>query len=183
MRKFLLLFVIGLSLVLTTQIVRAATLTLDKIGVTSTSGQIFTLWTYEGTNPRFEGTASASAQVAIKISQISETTQADASGNWTYDPTTLTEAGDYPIQITSGADTIAFTLTIAESSSTDSGSTVSAETKGGVEYPETLPQTSTFSTTLMLVLGGGIFIAAGMFLYWKLIPQLLFETASGAKEQ
>lgn len=182
MRKFLLLLIVAFGLLITTQVVRAASLTLDKIGTTAVTTQTLTSWTYQGTNPVFEGTASASAQVAIKIADNSYTSQADASGNWVYTPTTLTTTGSYPIEITAGADRIAFTLAITASSAA-TGSTVSAETKGGVEYPDTLPQTGTFTTALLLVLGGGIFIAAGMFLYWKLVPHLLFETSSDPREQ
>lgn len=187
MRKLILLLFVGLSLTVTAQVVRAATLTLDKIGTSSTAGQVFTQWTYTGANPRFEGTADPSAVVSVRIADQTFTSTADTTGSWTYTPTTLDESGNYPIVLTSAEDIISFNLTIdldATSTSTASATTTgSTDTKGGIDYPETLPQTGTMTTMALLIVGGATFIIAGVFLYWKLIPQLVFESASETEEQ
>lgn len=184
MKHALLTLSIGIVFLAAAVTVSAASLAVTKIGSTTTPAS-FTQWTYTAANPTLEGTATASATVNIKIADQDFSTTANTTGTWMYTPTTLGQTGSYPVVITSGSETKSFTLNISLSSTSSSSttSTASATTKGGVEYPDTLPQTGVFSTTLLLVLGGITFIGAGAFLYWRLIPQLVFETTSQTEEE
>jgi len=182
MKSLIAFLMVGVVALYMAQVVSAAGLAVTKIG-TSTTPATFTQWTYSGLNPVFEGTALADADVEIKINETTFTAKANDVGVWTFTPTTLSSAATYPIVITSENETKSFSLTITSTSSaaatsSATGSTTSATTKGGVDYPDELPQTGATSTAIALVLGGLTFIGAGTFLYWRLIPHLVFETRS-----
>lgn len=160
---------------------QALALTIDSIGVTSVPNGTTTSWYYQGSNPAFSGTADPSAQVSVSINGTAATTTADSSGNWTYTPTTLGATGTYPIVLTSGTDSISFSLDItaasnstASSLSTTKGGTMS----GSVELPDELPVTGGMTQTISLIGAGLIFVIGGMLFYWKVVPSLLIAEES-----
>lgn len=61
--------------------------------------------------PTFSGITTAGNQVSGTVGSQSVTATADASGNWSWAPTSDL-SGDNPVTITSGATTATFTLTI-----------------------------------------------------------------------
>jgi hypothetical protein len=95
-----------------------ATLTLTKIGALDLGGKIYSEWWYTGVNPTFYGTAAAGSSVNIKIAETPFTVTADASGKWSY-PATI-EKGDYAIVLSSGPETLAFTLHLGQTMPTSS---------------------------------------------------------------
>ena len=141
---------IALSFVFST-VARAAALEVTTIGGVSTGGSL-TTWAHEGYNPLLVGTASGSAVVSFDIDSVMASTTSAVDGSWQYQPTSLSTAGSYEVSISSGTESILFTLTVADPS------TDSATTKGGetVEVPEELPQTG--SDDILLILAGGMFL-------------------------
>ncbi len=142
--------------------VKAATLELEKIGTANFSPGA-TTWTYYGTNPIFQGTASPSAAVSLSVNSAAEASAtADTAGNWSLTPTSLSMVGSYNILISSGAENVAFTLNIA-SATTTTDATASATpvgtTSGNIDYPETLPETGSHDLLLLFGLGGVLLIA------------------------
>lgn len=166
---------IGIALVVllwlgSASLVLAATLTLQTIGTSTVGGQSVSTWTYLGTNPVLTGKASPGSSVTITISATPATTTADATGNWTFTPTTLGTAGSYPISISSGSETISMTLTISPSTTataTSSATTTTAatptptpvasmtSTKGGVaSQSAVLPTAGGVEDTIWLLTTG-----------------------------
>lgn len=145
----------------------AATLTLQSIGASTVGGQRISSWTYTGTNPLLSGTADPSATVTITIDGVPATATADASGNWSYKPTTLATEGSYTVSIVSGDQTLAFTLAIGAytgSTTTGTTATASATTKGGVM--EELPVSGSVGETLQLIGIGLGLIGMGFTTRW-----------------
>lgn len=145
--------------------VAAATLTLQNIGVSSVGGRRISSWTYMGSNPTFSGTADPSAQVTVTIADAAGTATADASGAWSYKPTTLTAEGTYPVVITSGDQTLQFTLGISPYSGAATGTASAGASKGGVT-PEELPVSGSVGETLKLIALGLGLIAMGGVSWW-----------------
>ena len=92
----------GFFLFFVVQQVHAATLTLDKIGVSDVAGRTFSTWTYYGPNPLLTGNASPSSTVTVTIQGAAATTTSATTGAWSYQPTTMTADGADPITIASG---------------------------------------------------------------------------------
>ena len=126
-------------------------LEVTTIGGISTGGSLST-WAHEGYNPLLVGTASGSAIVSFDIDSVLASTTSAVDGSWQYQPTSVSTAGSYEVSISSGTESILFTLTVADPS------TDSATTKGGesIEIPEELPQTG--SDDILLILAGGMFL-------------------------
>lgn len=149
--------------------VAAATLTLQNIGASSVGGQHISSWTYTGSaNPVFSGTADPDAAVTIAIDDASGSATADSTGNWSYTPTTLTTEGTHQVTITSGDQTLAFTLALSPSMAATGGSaaddaTISGTTKGGVDE---LPVSGGLEDTLKLVGVGLYLIVMGGVSWW-----------------
>lgn len=158
MKHLLPVIIASLFFAVVTQ-VSAATLVLEQIGTSLyTTGA--TTWTYYGTNPVLQGSASPSAVVSLTIDGVQNSSAtADTSGDWSMNTTTLDSVGSYELNLNSGADNILFTLSIASSSST-------AGTKGGTDsgdlvLPGELPATG--SEDILLLLGiGGLMLTAGV---------------------
>ena len=92
------------------QNVSAAFLILTRIGTLSTSGQVYTSWTYTGaTAPDFAGTATPGAMVAITVNAITTTTSADVAGSWQSAPNNIV-TGTNSVSIASGNEVVAFSL-------------------------------------------------------------------------
>jgi len=169
--------------------VQAAGFALTAIGASSTVGQTFSQWTYYGTNPVFQGTATPGADVTIQVDSSAKTVTASALGEWTWQPTNLATAGSHAIVLSSGTDSQSFTLIIADSNesstpssttgsttttATTTGTTPTSTTSGSITTPTpspttavstssaTLPQTGSFDTTVFLTIAGMIFLGAGL---------------------
>lgn len=136
-----------------TAMVSAAALEVTSIGGISTGGSL-TTWTHEGFNPLLVGTASASASISIDIDSVVESTMSAADGSWSFKPTTLSSAGSYEVAISSGSQSVLFTLAIAEAQSSTASTT--STTSGSVAVPDELPQTGT--DDILLLLAGGVFL-------------------------
>ncbi len=132
-------FAVAFSLVL--NVALAATLTLTGIGTVDTTGKSYPQWWYTSLRPTLKGTAAPSAQVTITAGSLTGTVTADASGNWSWPPDQNLVAGDNAVKITSGTESLSFTLTagsdvpgsIATGSATTS--TISALPKAGATFP------------------------------------------------
>lgn len=134
--------------------------TLDTIGASATTnGTPGTEWWYSGENPTFTGTAAPNATVIVTISGAPTSVTADASGNWSFSPTTLT-TGDHVISITEGSQTFTFTLHAGQNLPT--GTTTTATDSG------TLPVSGAIENTLLVLSLGGLFVISG----WKLSKKL-----------
>lgn len=149
--------------------VAAASLTLQEIGASTVGGRHISSWTYMGSNPILTGTADPDAVVAISIDGTATTATADSTGNWSYTPTTLTGEGTFQITITSGDQTISFTLALSPYSGGGSTASDSGVSKGGVTTDE-LPLSGGLADTLKLV-GLGIGLVAMGFMSWWIIRE------------
>lgn len=89
--------------------VLAYDLTLTSVGTQSTLGTNYNIVSYIGGVPTFVGTASPSAEVAVKIKSLLKYTIASSSGVWQFVPTAL-DQGDNLVVISSGIQSISFTL-------------------------------------------------------------------------
>jgi len=106
-------------------------LTLTAVGTQSTLGVDYSLVSLTGGIPTLVGTASPSAQVGVKIKTLLKYATASTSGVWRFVPTAL-DQGDNLVVISSGVQTISFTLrfnatasaTVATPTATPSGSTL-----------------------------------------------------------
>lgn len=99
--------------------------------------------------PTFSGITTANASVTGTVGSQSVSATADASGNWSWTPTTAL-AGDNAVTITSGTTTASFTLTIGplpENIATAGGSTLA-------------PAGST-NPTLFVLFAGSILVVVG----------------------
>lgn len=85
-------------------------LTLTKIGTMSTIGADYSLVSYTGVIPGFEGTATPAAQVTVKVNALSMSViAATTSGVWNFTPTSLS-SGDNAITVASGTQLINFVI-------------------------------------------------------------------------
>lgn len=109
MKKFLCI-IWGLLILFSVGTVFAQDLSLTRVGVLSTVGVDYTNITYLGGIPAFEGMASPSAPVYIRIkSSTDATVAASPSGSWQFVPGVL-DLGDSLVVITSGLQSITFTI-------------------------------------------------------------------------
>lgn len=177
MKKFLLPVLVALFL-LTQSTVLVAALTLNNIGTSTVTGTIST-WSYTGRNPALSGTATPSETVTVNVQNTNHSVTADTGGNWSYIPTDLITDGAHPISITSGGQTISFTLNLTNAAgltATSSGTTTTTSTISGQPVlPNELPQTGAAQETMLLLAGGLGLISGGLFFYWKVVPKLLIE--------
>ena len=101
---------IGLGVFALAGVVWAQDLTLTRIGVLSTVGVDYSIVNYSGSIPTFEGTASPSAQVLIRIKTSTDATvAASPSGIWKFTPGVL-DAGSSTVEISSGLQSLSFAL-------------------------------------------------------------------------
>ncbi len=103
-------YLFGLSLFVFVGTVFAQDLTLTSVGVLSTVGVDYSNIEYTGTIPYFEGLATPSSQVLIKIKTSTDATvAASPSGKWSFTPGVL-DKGNSSVTITSGGQTLAFVI-------------------------------------------------------------------------
>jgi hypothetical protein len=143
------LFFLVVLFSLFTKTVYAGGFNLKSIGQVNTSGQQISHWWYSGITPVLTGDAMAASTVTISIDGVAASVTADESGNWTYNPGSLT-AGDHAIILTNNGATDNFTLTLgAENVDWNAVGSGSAETlpAAGVTFP-----------TMTLISIGGIFL-------------------------
>lgn len=134
--------------------------TLDTIGSSATTnGDPGSTWYYTSENPLLTGTAAANSSVTVAIDGTDYPVTADASGNWSLVPTTLTD-GAHSVTVTGDGQTLSFTLNIGQSVPTQS-STPSAQASGSAT---TLPVSGTLENTLFLFGAGSIFVGGGWWL-------------------
>lgn len=178
MQRIIYILVIFLVVFATsTQVAFAAALKLTKIGESTTEGQTFRSWVYQGLNPKLQGVATPDAQVSITLNSANNKVTADATGDWSFQPTTLI-AGQHDVLIGSDGEEIAFTLTIDDgsSSSTKQATTSSAVTStssatvtdsgvggsSGSATTEELPVSGAVNQTMLLLLAGFSVIGLGL---------------------
>jgi hypothetical protein len=151
MKKYLIYLLTIFSFLGIVGFVWAYDLTLTKIGTLSTIGADYTLVSYVGAVPSLEGTATPAATVSVKVnSTTANTIAATTSGIWTFTPTSL-NAGDNLITITSGTQSIIFTIRYSATvTPTASSSAVTTTTTTATS----LPETGTWENILFGVIAG-----------------------------
>jgi hypothetical protein len=154
MLKFML---IALGLLLFTSVsVFAAGFQLKSIGGLDVTGSVSKEWWYTSANPTLSGMTTVGSAVTVTIDSVDYPANVDGSGNWSYNPTTLTE-GDHVVNLTSPAGSQSFTLHIGN---------VPADVTVPVQ-PST-PVVGSTGQTLVLWLGGALVLVAGIaFLPWQ----------------
>lgn len=146
----LVIWLLALFLLSAVKVVWAASLVLTKIGVLSTVGVDYSIVTYTGGIPTFEGTATPSSQVLIRIKTSTDaTTAASPSGAWSFTPGVL-DKGSSAVVITSGVESLSLTLIYNATASATPSATPTA-------VPTELPATGVWEYYLP-VLGGGLLV-------------------------
>jgi Big-like domain-containing protein len=145
------LFIIGLFLLIASPAL-ASGFQLQYIGGLDTQGATYSEWWYSTENPSLSGITTAGDSVSVTIDGTANSATVDASGNWSYSPSTLT-AGDHTVAITGSAGSLSFTLHI--------GSTIPAN----VTAPSAsdMPVAGIIDSTLALWLVGGLLLTLGLF--------------------
>lgn len=155
-KKYIKLFSAIICLFFAFRTAFAATLTLTKIGALDLGGKTYSEWWYTGTKPTFVGSAANNATVAIKIGENSSTVTANASGIWTY--YAAIDKGDYKITVTSGTETLSFTLHLGQTMPDNAVSQTSVSATG-------TPSTG-FNQFVGITFGFGIILLA-TYLYFS----------------
>ncbi len=146
----LVVFLLGARLVF------AYDLTLTKIGTMSTIGADYSLVSYTGSVPGFEGTATPAATVTIKVNTTSANVlAATTSGIWTFTPASL-NSGDNTIVVTSGTQAINF---IVRYNST--GAPTPTASSSGIT---TLPKTGTWENIVYGAMAGIAILFFGRYI-------------------
>ena len=148
-----LLLVVLSSFFLSVTSVVASGFQLKAIGALDVTGAVSKEWWYSNVNPRLSGITTVGSAVTVKIDSVDYSATVDASGNWTYSPTTLTN-GDHTVAISSTAGSQSFTLHVG---------TVPATVTAPVT--SSTPVVGTREVTLALWLGAGVLLVSGILLY------------------
>lgn len=152
MNKALLFFIAVLGVFIFAKNVFAYDLTLTSVGSVSTLGTDYSLIEYTGGIPTLKGTASPSAEVAVKIDTVLSQTIASTSGEWEFVPTSLNQ-GDNAVVLTSGLQTVSFVIRF--------NSTASGEVVTPLNLPDesSLPDAGVWEYYLIPIIGGlGVFV-------------------------
>lgn len=131
----------------------AAFLTLTRIGTLSTSGLIYSEWSYSGVSPDFSGIATPGAMVAITVNEVTATTSAGISGVWLHKPTNIV-SGTNSVSIASGNEVISFMLKYTPVASPAAVVTPIATSSG-------LPEAGNGAWPIIIVGGGVLVFIAG----------------------
>ena len=124
---------------------------LKNIGSLDTKGVSYSEWWYSTENPNLSGITTAGDTVTVTIDGNSNAATVDASGNWSYLPSSLT-TGDHQVSISGGAGSVAFTLHITS----NIPSNVSAPSQSE------MPVAGVIDKTLTLWLAGGFLLIVGV---------------------
>lgn len=155
------LCVFSLIVLVHPMLVSAAGQLLLKIGNSTITNQAITSWSYTSVNPQFSGIVEPLAGVNIQIDAVADTASADATGAWSYQPLTL-DAGEHNVTISSGAESMAFTLTIVSSGSATTTTTTTTSTSQ-TSTTSAMPVTGSTETTLFLVAIGMLTLGSGAY--------------------
>lgn len=132
---------------------------LTSIGSLSVEGTQLSHYWYSSEGVTFSGVTSAGTEVTADIDGVTGNAGVGAEGNWSYS-TTLAE-GDHNVSFASNGSTISFVLTIGSMpESTGSGSGIPTTTT---------PTVGTMGPTLLLLVGGGVAVMAGLFFRRRMI--------------
>lgn len=188
MKRYLsvVLLIIGLFVATSTPVWAAVTLT--QVGGEAVTMPVTTVTTTT-TNPEMRGTTEASALVTVSIDGKQSLVQANSSGTWQFIPTTLTAAGSYDISLSSGTDTLAFTLQITTGGTGTGTGTASAgvggagatesASKGGASpsaSPTTLPESG--ANDVWWLMAGGLFFLVSGGLSYQVAKELQRTTSA-----
>lgn len=125
---------------------------LKAIGVLDVTGAVSKEWWYTTANPPLSGITTAGSTVTVKIDDVDYQATVDDSGNWSYNPTTLSD-GDHSLSLTSSAGSQAFTLHIGS---------VPANVTAPVQ--QSTPVAGSAEQSLALWLGAALLLGAGIAL-------------------
>ena len=143
---------IALSLLfLSTSIIFAAGFQLKSIGALDVTGAVSKDWWYITANPSLSGMVTVGSTVTVNIDSVDYPANVDGSGNWSFNPTTLSD-GDHSVSLTSSAGSQSFTLHI--------GQNIPAEVTA--PEPKDMPVAGSSEQTMWLFLGAGLILAAGV---------------------
>ncbi|MFH2118428.1 MAG: hypothetical protein ABII10_01685 [Candidatus Paceibacterota bacterium] len=155
------LTVFMIALVFSASVVLAATLAVTSIGGVTVSGTL-TSFTTTKTSPTFIGTATNGATIDITIDDLMVAATADATGNWSYTPTSLT-IGAHAVEIASNLETISFTLTVGDDATSTSTSSSTTTTESGTSTSTAeLPQSGSVENTFLVIAAGMFLIGSGV---------------------
>jgi len=132
---------------------------LQYIGGLNTQGVAYSEWWYSTENPALSGITTAGDSVTVTIDGAANAATVDASGNWSYSPSTLT-AGDHTVAIVGGAGS-SFTLHV--------GSTIPANVTAPTASD--MPIAGVIDNTLALWLIGGLLLILGVFVIPNQLPK------------
>ncbi|HEX9817727.1 MAG TPA: hypothetical protein VGA89_02450 [Patescibacteria group bacterium] len=154
------LIAVVFALIISVNVVLAASLAVTSIGGVAVTGTL-TSFTTTKTSPTMIGTATNDATVDIKIDDLTVAVTADADGDWSYTPTSLTVTS-HAVEITSNLETVSFTLVIDDGTTTTS-TTSTTTTKGGTSTTSgELPQAGSATNTFLIVTAGMFLIGTGI---------------------
>jgi len=132
----------------------AAYLILTRIGNLSTSGVLYSTWTYSGPAPDLAGTATPGAVVAVTVNAVTATVSAGVDGTWMVNPVSIV-SGSNSVSIASGNEVLSFLLNYSPPAS-PTATVVQTATSGG-----TLPTVGVMVWPLGLVATGLVIFFAG----------------------
>ncbi len=135
----------------------AQSIGITSIGGVPTTGNI-TTWTHQGFNPLLVGVATPSAVVRIDIGSATASTAAASTGAWQYKPTDLDALGSYSVSVSSGGQSMLFTLGITATAS----ATPTPASTASAQLPTELPKTGSDDIVLLFV-GGAFLILTGSY--------------------
>ncbi len=160
-KKLLALAVLVLSLTLVSPAF-AAGLAVTSIGnLDTSSGTFYNAWWYTQENPILSGTAAPSASVSVSIDGVAATTTANTLGTWSYTPTTLI-TGNHTVLITSGTETVSFSIEIGSEAGTASVTTIPLNTSTS-SGTTTLPDSGVGIFTILAAAGGMLALGFGVY--------------------
>lgn len=140
-------------------------LTLTKIGTMSTIGADYSLVSYVGALPALEGTATPAASVSVQVnSTTGSVIAATTSGIWNFTPTVL-NSGDNLITITSGTQSILFTIRY---------SAIVTPTATPSATATVLPSSGTWENILY-----GLLFGVGVWIFGRLIKKEMHKWEDG----
>jgi hypothetical protein len=135
----------------------AATLQITKIGSLDATGKNYPEWWYTGSNPTLSGKAAASSDVSVKVGTDTYTVKTSTAGDWSV--LIPKQTGDLPIEITSGAEVIKFTLHLGQNVPTNLGTTQTGQS--------TMPIPVTgLNQLISIAFGLGVLLLATYFYFW-----------------
>ena len=137
----------------------ASGVSLTYIGGLNTQSKTYGQWWYSSANPILKGTADPSSTITIGINSLEYTTTADATGNWSYQPTTL-DQGEHNVQIKSGDFIYGFVLHIGSTLPDNLSTTATAPETSS----QTLPVAGNFELSLLFLVLASALIFSGISL-------------------